>query len=73
MQALGRYSWPGNVRELENLVERSIVLCRSDWIGADALPGFKAEAAANMATFNRDARRLYDNFMAAALNSYARV
>ncbi len=33
-------------------------------IGSDALPGFKAEAAANMAAFNRDARRLYDNFMA---------
>jgi GMP synthase-like glutamine amidotransferase len=32
-------------------------------IGADALPGFKAEAAANLAAFNRDARRLYDNFM----------
>jgi GMP synthase-like glutamine amidotransferase len=33
-------------------------------LGADALPRFKAEAAANMADFNRDARTLYDNFMA---------
>jgi GMP synthase-like glutamine amidotransferase len=37
-----------------------------DNLGADALPRFKAEAAANLAGFNRDARRLYENFMAAA-------
>jgi GMP synthase-like glutamine amidotransferase len=37
-----------------------------DTLGADALPRFKAEAAANLAGFNRDARRLYENFMAAA-------
>lgn len=35
-------------------------------LGADALPAFKAEAARRMPQFNRDARRLYDNFMAIA-------
>jgi GMP synthase-like glutamine amidotransferase len=34
-------------------------------LGPGALPGFKAEADAHMAGFNRDARRLYDNFMSA--------
>lgn len=33
-------------------------------LGAGALDRFEAEARAAMATFNRDARRLYDNFMA---------
>lgn len=32
-------------------------------LGAGALAGFKAGTEARMADFNRDARRLYDNFM----------
>jgi two-component system response regulator HydG len=32
------YSWPGNVRELENVVERAVVLCRSDKLTLDDLP-----------------------------------
>ena len=32
-------------------------------LGADALAGFEADAAAGMAGFNRNARRIYDNFM----------
>lgn len=35
-------------------------------LGQNALARFEAEAAQNMAAFNRDARRLYKNFMAAA-------
>jgi DNA-binding NtrC family response regulator len=33
-----RYSYPGNVRELENLVERAVVLCRSEVIATEDLP-----------------------------------
>ena len=32
------YSWPGNVRELENLVERSVILCRGDVLEVDPGP-----------------------------------
>ena len=32
-------------------------------LGTDALARFEADAAAGMAGFNRDARRIYDNFM----------
>jgi two-component system response regulator HydG len=35
---LGGHDWPGNVRELENVVERAVVLTRSDVIGEDDLP-----------------------------------
>lgn len=34
-------------------------------LGADALPGFIAEADANMADFQKNAERLFDNFVAA--------
>ena len=32
------YNWPGNVRQLENVIERSIVLCKHDYVRADDLP-----------------------------------
>ncbi|WP_291323382.1 sigma-54 dependent transcriptional regulator [Desulfonatronospira sp.] len=38
LQALKRYHWPGNVRELENVVERAIILCRSDVLDVGDLP-----------------------------------
>lgn len=38
MAVLQRYSWPGNVRELVNVVERAIVLTKSDVIGVRDLP-----------------------------------
>ena len=33
MQALCRYAWPGNVRELENVIERAVIVAKSDTIG----------------------------------------
>jgi len=38
MQALCSYDWPGNVRELMNVVERSMLLCRTDEISLEDLP-----------------------------------
>ena len=37
LELLAGYHWPGNVRELENVVERAVILCESDRIGADDL------------------------------------
>ncbi|HUS04949.1 MAG TPA: sigma-54 dependent transcriptional regulator [Bryobacteraceae bacterium] len=34
IQKLLSYDWPGNVRELENVVERSLVLCRNETLEA---------------------------------------
>jgi DNA-binding NtrC family response regulator len=30
MEALCRYAWPGNVRELENVIERAVIVAKSD-------------------------------------------
>ncbi len=38
MQVLQQHSWPGNVRELVNVVERAVVLSKSDVITARDLP-----------------------------------
>jgi two-component system response regulator HydG len=47
MQLLSDYRWPGNVRELENVIERAVVLCRSDKLGADDLPTNLQQASAH--------------------------
>ena len=38
MEALIAYHWPGNIRELMNVIERAILLCKSDTISIDDLP-----------------------------------
>jgi DNA-binding NtrC family response regulator len=38
VEALSRYTWPGNVRELENVLERALILARSDTLGPELLP-----------------------------------
>jgi len=32
LDKLIRYDWPGNVRELENVIERAVTLCDTNWI-----------------------------------------
>ncbi|UCG92827.1 MAG: sigma-54-dependent Fis family transcriptional regulator [candidate division WOR-3 bacterium] len=38
LRKLSRYEWPGNVRELENVIERAVVLCRSNVIETVDIP-----------------------------------
>jgi DNA-binding NtrC family response regulator len=38
MSALQHYAWPGNVRELQNVIERAVLLGKSERIGVDDLP-----------------------------------
>ena len=39
LAAIKTYAWPGNIRELRNVVERALILCRTEWIGIEHLPG----------------------------------
>jgi DNA-binding NtrC family response regulator len=38
LQSLCNYAWPGNVRELMNVIERAILLSKTDEIGIEVLP-----------------------------------
>jgi two-component system NtrC family response regulator len=38
LDALARHEWRGNVRELENVLERSLILCRGDMLDVRDLP-----------------------------------
>lgn len=54
MQSLQRYNWPGNVRELVNVVERAIVLAKSDIITLNDLPEqFRKDPAEFAGSVNR--------------------
>jgi len=45
-EKLYAYSWPGNVRELRNVLERAVLLCKGEVIGAeDIVPGRVDQAA----------------------------
>ena len=46
-EKLYAYSWPGNVRELRNVLERAVLLCKGEVIGAeDIVPGPVDQAVA---------------------------
>lgn len=38
MNVLKKYSWPGNVREIKNVIERAVIVCRSEFIDIEDLP-----------------------------------
>ncbi len=47
---LFEYSWPGNVRELQHVIERAMLLCKSDTIEIEALPLGQPAAKTSAAT-----------------------
>ncbi len=49
-ELLANYSWPGNVRELENMIERAIVLTRSNRITMSDLTGLSVSEKASGVT-----------------------
>ena len=50
LDILSRYRWPGNVRELENVLERSVILSRSDTLTPETLPPHLTLEAASSAS-----------------------
>jgi DNA-binding NtrC family response regulator len=59
-ERLVKYRWPGNVRELKNVIERAVILCNEEELGAEHLPlelqdGFsKIATSSEFATFSSE-------------------
>ncbi len=47
LKMLEEYSWPGNVRELENVIQKAMVLCKSDYLSIECCEGLSMRAAEN--------------------------
>jgi DNA-binding NtrC family response regulator len=43
LKVLMQYPWPGNVREMKNVIERAVILARSQWIETSHLPVYLTE------------------------------
>ncbi len=46
-QILLEYTWPGNVRELRNVIERAVIVAKSEWIEPHDLPVYLTQAVAD--------------------------
>jgi two-component system NtrC family response regulator len=55
LDRLSRYSWPGNIRELENLVERMVILRKSDVLSPKDIPKDFGTAVDFEPTYSKDA------------------
>jgi transcriptional regulator with GAF, ATPase, and Fis domain len=53
MEDLMRYRWPGNIRELENLVERAVLLAKTDTIEELSLPAQAPQLVTDVHPANR--------------------
>jgi DNA-binding NtrC family response regulator len=69
IQRLMAWPWPGNVRELEHAVERAVVLCRSERIEVEQLPGPMTVGAAK--SKEGDGRPVIPGSSIAELERYA--
>ena len=56
-----KYDYPGNIRELENIIERAVVLCRSDIITKTDLPKLVNKIAENKILDPTDFEDGYEN------------
>jgi len=73
MNLLANYSWPGNIRELENLIERLVVLSKSDYLDSTLLPSeikgeVSGEAESSEATLHQAVKQFEADFIRRALD-----
>src|SRR6185437_10453864 len=50
LEMLMMYSWPGNVREFRNVMERALILSKSEWIETFHLPPYLRGSGSEIST-----------------------
>jgi DNA-binding NtrC family response regulator len=77
LERLVEYAWPGNVRELENVIERALILARSEVLTCELLPpalresapvGVKSGVAEELPTLARAREQFEREYCARALH-----
>ncbi len=67
---LAAYRWPGNVRELENVIERAVIVCEKDTIGAEDL-SISSYSAIDDMIVNPSLEEMEKNYILRVLNETA--
>jgi DNA-binding NtrC family response regulator len=56
-----QYHWPGNIRELEHLIERTVLLAKTDIIEEVSLPSQKQQVVFDLSHVNTDTKSFDEN------------
>lgn len=67
---LTEYNWPGNVRELENVIERAVVVCRSNLITIADIPDYLKEKEVKILREDISLEELERDYMERILKKY---
>ena len=67
---LRAYAWPGNVRELENVIERAVILARSDTLDAEDLALASDSASARLPLYELENRLSLDEYFVSFVKKY---
>jgi transcriptional regulator with PAS, ATPase and Fis domain len=68
-----RYEWPGNIRELENLIERMMLLAKSDKLTLNEVPAeFIASLESSAATVAPDDKKPFKDAMRSHMENVER-
>jgi DNA-binding NtrC family response regulator len=69
-QKLQAYAWPGNVRELENVIERAVILARSDVVDAEDLALSNGDASPRLPLYELENRLSLDEYFVSFVKKY---
>jgi two-component system response regulator AtoC len=71
-EAFLRYNWPGNIRELENMIERMMLLAKSDRLTLSEIPAEIITGMTSAAIAGEDDKKPFKDFMRSHMENVER-